>query len=368
MSKKGHKRLSAFEIPSLKNPCKTLLANIRFASVDERVKTIVVTSSTPDEGKTTVCSNLACAMATAGHQVLLVDTDMRRRCLANMLDLHPAHGLYGVLSGECQLRDAIVPTSYDNLFFMDSEPNIPAPPDLLSTRRFAALVDKLRESYDYVIFDTPPLGAFVDAAIVSNLVDGTVLVVRQHKVKRDAVANAVQQLKAANARILGAVMTFTNDSDNDYYYAYYNERGERVKKGEGAESSSPAPSMTDEDLSTWARRTGVETTGRATSRAEAGRETRDGRNAAGSGTSAAYDTRGAGESTGFGAAASTTASGYAGRSERRTGRNNPRANYGGNNGGYVEVGSQGEGNPYTPGAFKPITPDARQPRHKSRRI
>lgn len=147
MAKKNHKKLGQFEIPGLRNASQTLLANIRFASVDERVKTLVITSSTPDEGKTTVSSNLALAIASAGHKVLIVETDMRRRCLASMLDLHPRNGLYAVLSGDAPLDDVIVPTKYDNLFFIDAEPNIPSPPDLLSTKRFSALVDKLRESY-----------------------------------------------------------------------------------------------------------------------------------------------------------------------------------------------------------------------------
>lgn len=358
MSKKNHKRIGDFETPGLRNPSKTLLANIRFASVDERVKTIVITSSTPDEGKTTVCSNLACAMASAGHKVLIVETDMRRRCLASMLDVHPANGLYSVLSGDSQLRDAIVPTRYDNLFFMDSEPNIPSPPDLLSTRRFAALVDKLREQYDYVVFDTPPLGAFVDAAIISNLVDGTILAVRERKVKRDAVANAIQQLKAANARILGCVMTFTSDTDSDYYYAYYNERGERVNHNETASEKSPNPHLMDEDLDSWARRTGVETASR-TARRDASRETREGRV-----SENVRESRDVRESS---YAAESAQQAYTSH-DVRTGRNNPRTNYAAGSGNYVEIGRQADANPYTPGAFKPVSPDAKQPRHKSRRI
>lgn len=337
MGKKNHKVLGSFEVPSLRNASKTLLANIRFASVDERVKTMVITSSTPDEGKTTVCSNLACAIASAGHKVIIIETDMRRRSLASMLNLHPRHGLYAVLSGEVALSEAIVPTQYDNLDFMDSEPNIPSPPDLLSTKRFAALVDKLRETYDFVIFDTPPLGAFVDAAIVSNLVDGTILVVRERKAKRAAVANAIQQLRAANARILGTVMTFASESDSEYYYAYYNEKGERVKKGEAAAPTiTPTDDLASEDISSWARRTGVETTSRESRdrREQRDRESRELR-------------------------------------AERAQTNNPRMNF--TNGsttsyGYANIGgSPSSSNPFTPGAFKPATPD-KQPRHKSKRI
>ena len=160
-------------------------------------------------GKTTTCANLGIGLAREGKRVLLVDTDMRRRCIGTMLNIHPRYGLYSVLAGSAQLQSAITPTKKPGLFFMDSEPNIPSPPDVLSTKRFAALVDQLRGMFDYVIFDTPPVGVFVDAAIISNLVDGTVYAIRERGEKRDNIVAGVQQLKAANARILGTVITFS---------------------------------------------------------------------------------------------------------------------------------------------------------------
>jgi capsular exopolysaccharide synthesis family protein len=242
MSKKNIKKLGAFEIPELRNASKTLLANIRFASVDEPVKSIVVTSTTPDEGKTATATNLACAIASAGLSVLVVDCDMRRRCIGSILNIHPAYGLYAVLSGEAKISDAVVETPYKNLFFLDCEPNIPSPPDLLSTHSFRALVKNLRGMYNYVILDAPPLTPFVDAAIISSVVDGTILCVREHATKRKLVEQSVAQLKAANARILGTVMTFTAAEQSDYYYAYYNAEGKRVRPGE--RTKTPAISAT----------------------------------------------------------------------------------------------------------------------------
>ena len=140
MAKKSKKILARFEHPQLSNASKTLLANIRFASVDD---------------KTIVSTNLANAIATASKKVLIVETDMRRRSLGKLLDIHPTSGLYAALSGSASLNDAILPTHIPNLYFLDAEPNIPSPADILSTKRFASLVDKLRDSFDYVIFDTP---------------------------------------------------------------------------------------------------------------------------------------------------------------------------------------------------------------------
>lgn len=235
--KKNTKKFSSFEISELSNACQTLLANIRFASVDDDVHTIVVTSTVPDEGKTTVSTNLALAIASSGKRVLLVEADMRRRCLASLLGVHPANGMHAVLSGRVAPEDAVVATSYQNLYFLDSEPNIPSPPDILSSKRFVTMLDTLDEMFDYVIFDAPPVGVFIDAAIIGSVVDGALLIVRERKTKRDEAANAVQQLRAANTRILGVVMTFTNQDETNYY-AYYNQQGKRVDKSKGEGTGS----------------------------------------------------------------------------------------------------------------------------------
>lgn len=264
MAKKNRKRLGQPKIPALNNASRTLLANIRFSSIDERIKTLVVTSAAPDEGKTVVCTNLACAIAESGKTVLLVDTDMRRRSIGAMFSTHPQYGLYSVLAGTASINEAIASTDVPGLYFMDCEPNIPSPPDVLSTKRFAALVDQVRGMFDYVIFDTPPVNVFVDAAILSNLVDGTIYCIRERGEKRDAVLAGVQQLKAANAHILGSVITFSQEEAQSgyYYYAYYNEEGKRVSKHEKGEPSlKENPDSRDiaaDDIAQWALRAGID--------------------------------------------------------------------------------------------------------------
>ncbi len=264
MAKKNHKRLGQPKIPALNNASRTLLANIRFSSIDERIKTIAITSAAPDEGKTVVCTNLAFAIAESGKTVLLVDTDMRRRSIGTMFGIHPQFGLYSVLAGNASIKEAITSTNTPGLFFMDCEPNIPSPPDVLSTKRFAALVDQVRGMFDYVIFDTPPVNVFVDAAIISNLVDGTIYCVRERAEKRDSVLAGLQQLKAANAHILGSVITFSQEEAQSgyYYYAYYNEEGKRVSKHEKGEPSlKDNPDTQDiaaDDIAQWAKRAGID--------------------------------------------------------------------------------------------------------------
>ena len=151
----------------VQNAAKTLLANIRFMSVDNPYKLISLTSSVPNEGKTFVTASLGQAIATSGKTCLVVECDMRRRSLANYLSLHPAHGLYSVLSGQQKLSDAVTATRQRGMYFLDAEPHIPNPPDLLNSRHFEELRDSILNSFDYVIFDTPPVATFVDAAVLS---------------------------------------------------------------------------------------------------------------------------------------------------------------------------------------------------------
>ena len=223
----------------VQNAAKTLLANIRFASVDHPVKSIVLTSSVPNEGKSTVAYNLAQAIASSGKRTLIVECDMRRRSLADMVGARARHGIYAVLSGQVELDEALVATSHRNLFFLDSEPHIPNPADILSSQRFRKLVAQMESDFDYVVIDTPPVGTFVDAAIIAALADATALVVRERFVKRAELQNAYDQLKKADANVIGVIMNMCEAESSEYYYAYYNKEGKRVRKSEGHVSDGP---------------------------------------------------------------------------------------------------------------------------------
>ncbi|WP_455136835.1 CpsD/CapB family tyrosine-protein kinase [Thermophilibacter sp.] len=222
----------------LQNSIKTLATNIRFASVDDPVTSLVVTSSVPNEGKSTIAVELACAMAGGGQRVLLVECDMRRRTIANMLGLHARSGLYAVLSGQAELADAVVETGTRGLQFLDCEPHIPNPVDVLSSKRFHRFAHDLRGTYGFVIFDTPPLSAFVDAAVLSSVADATLLVVRQNFVRRDELAAAYAQLQKAEANVIGAVMNYCESEKSDYYYSYY-AKGEKGGASRRERDESP---------------------------------------------------------------------------------------------------------------------------------
>lgn len=208
-----------------KNAIKTIATNIQFASVDKPVKVLTVTSSIPSEGKSTISIELARALAGGGKRVLLVEGDMRWRSLASMVGAHALNGVYAVLSGRVSLGSAVVETSHKGLYFLDCEPNIPNPVDIISSKSFRTFLQEVRAAYDYVVIDTPPLSAFVDASVFASMADGTVLVVRQNFVRQDDLESAYEQLKKAKANVIGAVMNFCDSETSEYHYHGYYTMG-----------------------------------------------------------------------------------------------------------------------------------------------
>lgn len=228
--KKQTSTRSASNLLEVQNAAKTMFANIRFMSIDDPIKSIVVTSSVPNEGKTTTLWYLAQAAATAGNKVLMVETDMRRRSMANMLQIHPRYGLHAVLSNTTSIDNALTATSVKGLWFLDAEPSIPNPADILASKRMHALNQELENRFDYIFYDTPPVGTFVDAAVLGSLADATILTVRTEHVKRAEVELAKTQLDSAGANLIGICATFVEASGSEYYYSYYTKQGGRGEK------------------------------------------------------------------------------------------------------------------------------------------
>ncbi|MDO4539165.1 MAG: CpsD/CapB family tyrosine-protein kinase [Coriobacteriales bacterium] len=239
---------------TIDNSAKTLLANIRFMSVDKPIRSIVITSSVPNEGKTFVAANLARAMATSGRKTIIVECDMRRRSMARELETHAQHGIYSVLAGEVSLGEAVVTTKIPNMHFLDSEPHIPNPSDLLNSSRFAKLLQLLKQEYAYIVIDTPPVGTFVDAAVIGAKADAVFMVVRERFTRRDEVARAADQLKTANVPLAGIVMNYCERQSSEYYYEYYYREGQGEKKNRGRNKSdwqegAPVSDVADEGRS-----------------------------------------------------------------------------------------------------------------------
>jgi succinoglycan biosynthesis transport protein ExoP len=205
--------------------CRTIRTNLTFMSPDDPIRSFVVTSPTPREGKTTVASNLAISIANTGQSVLFIDTDLRRPRVHKAFDLDNELGVTSVALGAVDLDGAVQETVVSGLHVLTSGPIPPNPSELLHGRGFARIVAEALEKYDRVILDSPPLGAVTDAAILSTLVRGVVLVVKTDQTTRDGLKNAIRQLQHVSANILGAVVNDVDAANNPYgYYQYYRYR------------------------------------------------------------------------------------------------------------------------------------------------
>ncbi len=200
---------------------KRLRTNVFFSFADQKgCRVIGVTSAMAHEGKSTTSINLAYDILQAGKKVLLIDADMRLSKVAGTLSLHYSPGLSDVLVGENNGEHLVQHvTSMKNLPVICCGEVPPNPTELLASRRMSALLDTLKEAYDYIIIDLPPIGAVSDALIVSELTDGVIVVVRQDYVDKNILDDTVRQLRLNNARIIGFVMNGTR-SENRYYNKY----------------------------------------------------------------------------------------------------------------------------------------------------
>jgi non-specific protein-tyrosine kinase len=184
-----------------------LRTNIQFASHDRARRTIMVTSTGPDEGKTTTLANLAVTIAQTGSTVILVDADLRRPTLHEPFGVANSTGLTSLFIEGMPLRSALVDTGIPNLRLLPSGPLPPNPSELLGGQRMLELLDALREEAQFVLFDTPPIIAVTDAAVLATRMDAVLLVLRAGQTKRDHAVRARQQLEKVQANLLGVVLT-----------------------------------------------------------------------------------------------------------------------------------------------------------------
>jgi len=211
---------------SIAEAFRKLRTNLQFLAVDNPPRVIVVSSSMPNEGKTTTAINVALALAEAEHNVVLVDGDMRRPMLHTYLDLVGQVGFSTVLSGKATLTEVLQKTSFPGLTVLTAGTVPPNPSELLGSMAAKKLLIELRAQFDYVIVDTSPLLAVTDAALLAASADGVLIMARFGQTKRDQLAHAVGSLNDVGASLLGTVFTMTparGDSSYSYAYGYYGE-------------------------------------------------------------------------------------------------------------------------------------------------
>lgn len=202
---------------------RSLRTQIQYARSEKPVQTILVSSPGPGEGKSTSVTNLAITMAQMGSKTILIDSDLRRPVLHSLFDLKRDVGLSNYLVGRAEIEEVIRPTSVDNLYLISCGILPPNPSELLGSKRMQELIQQLKNEYDYVLFDSPPLIAVTDAVVMAPWVDGVVLVLRSGKTDRDAAVRAFELLRNVKANVLGTLLNDVLPSYmyGSYYYYYY---------------------------------------------------------------------------------------------------------------------------------------------------
>lgn len=225
------------DILTVKNPkspvaeaYRTLRTNIQFSSFDNKVQSIVITSSGPGEGKSTTASNLAVVMAESGNSTILIDCDQRRPIQHKVFGVSNQVGISDLLIGNIKFEEAVKYTGIENLSLLTSGTRPPNPAELLASSKMKNFVKALKERYEYIIIDAPPIIPVTDAQLIASHVDGTVLVVASGQAEREAAVKSKELLEKVNAKILGVVLNKLEVKEKGYYSYYYGESEEKVKK------------------------------------------------------------------------------------------------------------------------------------------
>ena len=200
---------------------RALRINLEFASVDEPLRTLLVTSSGPGEGKSTALANLAVAMADGDRSVILVDADLRRPSQHELFGLSNEQGLSDMFRSESAFDDPpLQPVPNSTLNVLTSGPLPPIPSQLLAARKMDEVITRLVEQADMVLFDAPPVVAVTDASLLASKVDGVLLVIKAGDTRRDHVRAAKDRLEKVNARLVGAVLLNAPfDTSLERYYS-----------------------------------------------------------------------------------------------------------------------------------------------------
>ncbi|MGL5693390.1 MAG: CpsD/CapB family tyrosine-protein kinase [Peptostreptococcaceae bacterium] len=200
-----------------------LRTNIEFSNVDEDIKTILVTSAQQNEGKSTVVANLAATFASLENKkVLVMDGDLRNPTAHKMFDVSNLSGLTDVLTGQKEVEKCIEKTKVKNLDILKVGKIPPNPSEMLQSKKMQNFMEVLKQHYDYIFIDSPPVGIVTDASILSQYADGTILLVGSKETEIEAAKMAKERLEKVNAKILGAILNKFEPNENSYgYYNYY---------------------------------------------------------------------------------------------------------------------------------------------------
>ena len=208
---------------------KKIRTNIKFSSINEEVKVIAVTSSLPGEGKSLISANLAASFAQYDEKVLLIDCDLRKGRQMKLFSIpnNAELGLSKLLINkkwEYEYKNYIKETKVNNLYIIPTGIFPPNPSELLTSERFLYLVKKLKEEYDRIILDCPPIEGLSDALVVTSLADTTVLVAKYKSTPINLLEKSKKALDKVGTKLAGVVLNHVDKEPNTYYYGYYKEQ------------------------------------------------------------------------------------------------------------------------------------------------
>lgn len=216
---------------------KTIRTAVQLSSYDSPPRCILISSTSPQDGKTTSAVNLAVAMSQTGKKVLLMDADMRRPSIHGLFELDNTKGLSTLVSGAGE-KDTVQKGPVENLFIIPSGPIPPNPSELLGSDKFKSLLNILREKFDLIIIDSPPMLSVADALILSKQVDGSIIVARSGKTTYEAAYKVMKRLNDIDAKVIGAIINAADMKKSGYYYYYddyYSSYGGEERRSGGAE-------------------------------------------------------------------------------------------------------------------------------------
>ena len=219
-------KITSLEKPqsNISEAYRTIRTGIEFSNLDKDLKIICITSSKKDEGKTTVLSNLGVSFAKIDKKVLLIDADLRNPSISKMFDTSNTQGLMDILLGKRNIQDCVKKTKQENLYILTGGTIPPNPAEVLSSKKMSEFIESIKDEYDYIFIDSPPVGVVSDASIISAYSDGVIFVVGANEVDSNLAKIAKEILDSLKANIVGVILNkFKTDTNSEYYNYYYNE-------------------------------------------------------------------------------------------------------------------------------------------------
>lgn len=204
--------------------------NLQFMNLDKNLKKVLLTSAGPSEGKSSVTGNLGISLAVAGHKVLIVDCDYRKPKQHRFFGVSNVVGSMEVLLGEESVHDVIQKTEEENLQILPTGQKPPNPSEVLGSKRFVEMIREIEDEYDFLLFDSPPIGMVTDAAVLSRMTDGAILVAAVGQEDIRNLEHAKMQLEDIGVKMLGVILNKVPMEEGGYYgYIYNHYYGEKVK-------------------------------------------------------------------------------------------------------------------------------------------